>query len=65
MTKPATTCTYCREPSAGPMHVDKYHRFAPLCGDCYYDPVAAKATASNPDDPTSWWNSAKAQAASA
>jgi hypothetical protein len=63
MTKMATTCTYCRRPFAGPAHVDRYHRFTPLCGDCYCDPVAAKATASNPNDPTSWWNRREREAA--
>jgi hypothetical protein len=38
------------------LHVDKYHRLTPLCGDCYHDPKIAKATASDPDDPSSWWN---------
>jgi hypothetical protein len=36
--------------------VDKYHRLTPLCGDCYAHPATAKATASNPNDPESWWN---------
>jgi hypothetical protein len=38
------------------LHVDMYHRLTPLCTDCYYDPIIAKRTASNPDDPESWWN---------
>jgi hypothetical protein len=37
-------------------HSDSYHADTMLCGECYADPVRAKATASNPDDPTSWWN---------
>jgi hypothetical protein len=37
-------------------HTDKYHRENALCGQCYQNPVAAKATASEPDDPESWWN---------
>jgi hypothetical protein len=36
--------------------VDMYHRLTPLCSECYYDPAIAKRTASNPDDPSSWWN---------
>ena len=51
-------CAFCKKPDSG-MHVDNYHRETPLCEECYYDPVRAKATASNPDDPESWWNSAR------
>jgi hypothetical protein len=38
------------------LHVDRYHRLTPLCSECYYDPAIAKRTASNPDDPSCWWN---------
>jgi hypothetical protein len=52
-------CSYCGKPFDGPecvAHVDDYHRLTPLCGECYANPVAAKATASDPENPTSWWN---------
>jgi hypothetical protein len=51
-------CAFCKKRDSD-MHVDEYHRFTPLCEECYYDPVRAKATASNPDDPKSWWNRAR------
>jgi hypothetical protein len=52
-------CAHCKvkfggQPLAIP-HYDAYHR-KPLCQKCYCDPVIARATASNPDDPNSWWN---------
>jgi len=43
-------CAFCKKPDSG-MHVDNYHRETPLCEECYYVPLRAKATASNPDDP--------------
>ena len=49
-------CSGCGCEFHGPRHVDRYHRFWPLCTDCYYNPAIAKRTASNPDDPSSWWN---------
>jgi hypothetical protein len=48
-------CTYCGNPTDRPC-VDEYHRAAPLCPDCFHNPQIAKLTASNPDDPASWWN---------
>jgi hypothetical protein len=40
----------------GATYVDRYHRLSPLFGKCYGDPVKAKATASEPNDPSSWWS---------
>lgn len=54
MSKKKSTCAFCG--AHGILHVDKYHRLTPLCGDCYAHPATAKATASNPNDPESWWN---------
>jgi hypothetical protein len=52
------TCASCSRPFTAdrPACVDKYHRTNPICSECYKDPVRAKATADNPDDPLSWWN---------
>jgi hypothetical protein len=49
------SCSFCGALGKN-LHVDPYHHLTPLCGDCYADPKKAKATASNPDDPRSWWN---------
>jgi hypothetical protein len=49
-------CTSCRKPLGMFAHVDTYHRFTPICGECYSDPERARATASVKDDPESWWN---------
>jgi hypothetical protein len=58
MDKP-TRCAHCKTKfSKQPFIyrcVDQYHR-KPLCQKCYHDPTIARATASNPDDPSSWWN---------
>ena len=49
-------CASCFGP-ADPPHTDKYHRGdRALCGECYVDPQRARDTATDPDDPTSWWN---------
>jgi hypothetical protein len=48
-------CSFCGAQGKN-LHVDDYHQQTPLCGDCYRDAKKAKATASNPDDPISWWN---------
>jgi hypothetical protein len=52
-------CAYCGVEFGDDIvsHTDDYHRRTrTLCGRCYENPVAAKATASDPDDPDSWWN---------
>ena len=40
------TCSACGESFREHMgHVDDYHRFTPLCDDCYHDEAANYATA--------------------
>ena len=39
-----TTCSACGEGFDGPSHVGDWHRFTPLCEDCYYDEAANIAT---------------------
>src|SRR5262249_42739600 len=43
------TCSACgnryEDVADGFGHRDDYHRFTPLCGDCYYDDAANYATA--------------------
>src|SRR5262249_13767505 len=45
---PRQTCSACgraKEDKFDLLHVDDYHRFTPLCDDCYYDDAANWATA--------------------
>ena len=44
---PAKSCASCFKPCGAeePPHVDKFHRFTPLCGECYADDKRREATA--------------------